>query len=185
MARDKIKMLNDLKPDVAIRHRGISVQYCAYSWIAQLRGYLPDEVGGRLWFGFDVPQTNPRIPMYCKNISVPESFKLCGQDHFSRESAVWAFRRASRLAMVKWGEGRLLTDPLVKEYEDKAFAEIDFIEKKALELLKKDEENAKKGIKTQLCREYLTNYSNNFARAAIDRWWELGDELWVKMRWNF
>ncbi len=185
MSRDRIKMLNDLKPDVAVFHRGISVQYCAYSWVAQLRGNLPDEVGGRLWFGFDVPQTNPRIPIYCKNLDLPQSFKICGQDHFSRESAAWAFRRASRLAMVKWADGRLFTDSLVKEYEEKAFAEIDFVEKKALELLKKDEENAKKGIRTQWCREYLTRYSNDFARSAINRWWDLGDELWVKMRWSF
>ncbi len=48
-----------------------------------------------------------------------------------------------------------------------------------------DKANAKKGNKTQLCREYLTNYSNDFARSAINRWWEIGDELWVKMRWSF
>jgi len=46
--------------------------------------------------------------------------------------------------------------------------EIDFIEKRALELLKKDEDNAKNGIETQLCREFLTRYSNDFARVAID-----------------
>ncbi len=181
----KRKMLNNIKPDIAKRYRGIAVQYCAYSWIAQLRDDLPDEVGGRLWFGFDVPQTSPRIPIYCKNLDLPESFKICGQDHFSRQSAVWAFRRANRLAMVRWGKGRELIDRAVKEYEEKAFEEIDFVDKKALELLKKDKENAKKGEETQLCREYLTKYSNNFARSAIDRWWEIGDKLWVKMRWSF
>ncbi|MFN8256587.1 MAG: C69 family dipeptidase [Bacteroidales bacterium] len=185
MGRDKIRMLNDLKPDVAIRHRGISVQYCAYSWVAQLRGYLPDEIGGRLWFGFDVPQTNAKFPIYCNNQSVPESFKICGQDHFNRSSALWAFRQASRLAMVHWGEGRLVTDSLVKYYEEKAFGESGFVEKKAMELYKKDRENAAKGIKSQLCREFLTGYTNDFARSVIDSYWEAGEELWVKMRWNF
>ena len=185
MSRHRRAMLNDIKEDVAKRYRGISVQYCAYSWIAQLREDLPDEIGGRLWFGFDVPRMSPRIPIYCKNLDLPESFKVCGQDHFSRQSAVWAFRRASRLAMVKWGNAKKVIDPAVKEYEDKAMEEIEQIEKKALQLLKKDQENAKNGKNTQLCREYLTKYSNNFARSAINRWWEIGDELWVKMRWNF
>lgn len=185
MSRYRRAMLNDLKEDVAKRYRGISVQYCSYSWIVQLRDDLPDEIGGRLWFGFDVPRMSPRIPIYCKNLDLPESFKICGQDHFSRQSAVWAFRRASRLAMVKWGEAKEIIDPAVKEYEDKAMEEVAEIEKKALVLLKQDEENAKKGNKTQLCREYLTKYSNNFARSTINRWWEIGDELWVKMRWNF
>ncbi|MCK4464582.1 MAG: C69 family dipeptidase [Bacteroidales bacterium] len=185
LARDKRKMLNSIKPDVVIRHRPIAVQYCAYSWIVQLRDWLPDEIGGLLWFGFDVPRESPRIPIYAGNLDLPKSFSICGQDHFSRESAVWAFRRANRLAMVKWGEGKKIIEPVVKEFENKAFNEIDFVEKRALELLKKDEENVKNGIETQLCREFLTRYSNDFARVAIDRWWELGDELWVKFRWSF
>lgn len=185
MAREKRKMLNGIKEDLVVRQRPIAVQYCAYSWITQLRDWLPDEVGGRLWFSFDVPRESPRIPIYAGNLNLPKSFDICGQDHFSRESALWAFRRANRLAMVKWGVGKEIIEPVVAEFENRAFNEIDFIEKKAMELLKKDEENAKNGIKTQLCQEFLTDYSNNFARSAIDKWWELGDELWVKFRWKF
>lgn len=185
MAREKRKMLNGIKEDLVVRQRPIAVQYCAYSWIAQLRAWLPDEVGGRLWFSFDVPRESPRIPIYAGNLSLPKSFDICGQNHFNRESALWAFRRANRLAMVKWGDGKKIIEPVVEDFENRAFSEIDFIEKKALELLKKDEENAKKGVKTQLCREFLTDYSNNFARSAIDKWWELGDDLWVKFRWKF
>ena len=88
-------------------------------------------------------------------------------------------------AIQKWGDGKEIIEPVVSEFENRAFSEIDYIEQKALELLKKDEANAKKGIQTQLCREFLTDYSNNFARSAIDKWWELGDDLWVKFRWKF
>jgi dipeptidase len=185
LARDKRKLLNSLDSGIVVRHRPIAVQYCAYSWVAQLRDWLPDEVGGRIWFGFDVPRESPRIPIYAGNLSLPKSFAICGQDHFSRESAMWAFRRANRLAMVNWGKGKDIIEPPVMEFENKAFNEIDFIEKKALELLKKDQENAKNGNPTQLAQKFLTNYSNDFARAAINRWWELGDELWVKFRWSF
>lgn len=185
MAQDKRKMLNALETGVVERYRPISVQYCAYSFVVQLRDWLPDEIGGRLWFGFDVPRESPRIPIYAGNLSLPKSFYVCGQDHFSRESAMWAFRRANRLATVKWGEGKKIIEPVVAEFENKAFDEIDFVEKKALELFQKDKENAKDGRETQLCREFLTRYSNDFARAAVDRWWELGDELWVKFRWSF
>ena len=185
MARDKRNMLNAIKPGLVSRHRPIAVQYCAYSFIVQLRDWLPDEIGGRLWFGFDVPRESPRIPIYAANLSLPKSFYVCGQDHFSRESAMWAFRRANRLATVKWGDGKKIIEPVVAEFENKAFDEIDFIENKAMELLQKDKENAAAGNETRLCREFLTRYSNDFARAAVDRWWELGDELWVKFRWSF
>ena len=86
---------------------------------------------------------------------------------------------------MKWGEGKKIIEPVVAEFENKAFDEIEFIENKAMELLQKDKENAAAGIETKLCREFLTRYSNDFARAAVDRWWELGDELWVKFRWSF
>ncbi len=185
MSTDKRNLLNSLEKDAVVRQRPISVQYCAYSWIAQLRDDLPDEIGGRIWFSFDVPRLSARIPIYCGNLSLPKSFDVCGQDHFSSESAVWAFRRANRLAMVNWGTAKDIIEPAVAKYEDKAFGEIDFIEEQAVALLKQDKENAENGEETQLCREYLTDYTNSFARSTINRWWELGDELWVKMRWKF
>jgi len=185
MSTDRRNLLNSLEKDVVVRQRPISVQYCAYSWIAQLRDDLPDEIGGRIWFSFDVPRLSARIPIYCGNLSLPKSFDVCGQDHFSRESAVWAFRRANRLAMVNWGIAKDIIEPVVAKYEDKVFGEIDFIEEQAAALLKQDKKNAKNGEETQLCREYLTDYSNSFANSTINRWWELGDELWVLMRWKF
>lgn len=185
MAGDKRALLNSLQEGVVERDRPIAVQYCSYSWIVQLRDWLPDEVGGRLWFSFDVPRLTPRFPIYAGNLSLPESFDYCGQDRFDTKSALWAFRRAARLSMVNWGEGKELIEPLVMEYEDKAFEEIEFIEARALQLLAKDRENDEKGIETNHAREFLTRYSNDFARSTIDRWWELGDEFWVKLRWNF
>lgn len=185
MSYDRRKMLDGIKKDIVKRHRPISVQYCAYSWIAQLRDDLPDEIGGKIWFSMDVPQLSPRIPIYCGNLSLPESYYICGQDHFSRESALWAFRRANRLAMVNWGSTKGIILPEVEKFENKVFDEVEFIENRAKELYQQDIANAKKGEETQLCKEFLTDYSNDNAHSSINRWWELGDELWVKMRWKF
>ena len=184
-SRAKKDMVNALEQNVVNNHRPIAVQYCAYSWVAQLRADLPDEIGGKIWFSFDVPRLSPRVPIYCGNLSVPQSYKVCGQDYYSRESALWAFRQTNRLAMVSWGETKNLMDSLVMHYENKAFNEVNQVEKHALELYKLDMENAKAGKNTQLCREFLTSYSNDFARSTIDRWWELGSQLWVLMRWKF
>ncbi len=185
MDSDKRNLINSLKDDVLVRDRPISVQYCAYSFVVQLRDWLPDEIGGRLLFGIDVPRLSPRIPIYSGTMDMPKSFKVDNQDHFSRDAAGWAFRRANRLAMVKWGQGKEIVEPVVAEFEDKIFDESEYVEAKAKELYAKDQENAKNGKPTQLCKEFLTEYSSNFARAAEDRWWDLGDELWVKFRWSF
>jgi len=185
MAIEKRDLLNSLEKDAVTFFRPISVQFCAYSWVAQLREDLPDEIGGRLFFSFDVPRLSARIPIYCGNLDLPESFNFCGQDHFSRKSALWAFRQTNRLAMVNWPIGKEVVEPEVLKEENKLFDEIDFVEKRAAELLKQDERNLKNGNKTQLGQQYLTDYTNSAARSVIDKWWELGDELWVKMRWKF
>jgi dipeptidase len=185
LSTDRRDLLNSLKKDAVVRERPISVQYCSYSWIAQLRDDLPDEIGGKIWFGFDVPQLSPRVPIYCGNLSLPDSYNICGHKHFSRQSALWAFTRTNRLAMVNWGIGKEVVLPEVKKYEDKVFGEVDFIEQQAIKLLEQDKKNAKDGEETKLCREFLTNYSNASAHSTINRWWELGDELWVKVKWKF
>ncbi len=185
MEGERRKLLNTLKEDVLVRERPISVQYCAYSFVVQLRDWLPDEIGGRLLFGIDVPRLSPRIPIYAGITDVPKSFKIDNQDHFSRDAAGWAFRRANRLAMVKWAEGSKIVEPVVAQFEEKLFNESEFVENRAKELYALDQENAKNGNPTQLCKEFLTEYSNNFARATVARWWELGDEMWVKFRWSF
>jgi dipeptidase len=185
LSTDRRDLLNSLKKDAVVRERPISVQYCSYSWIAQLRDDLPDEIGGKIWFGFDVPQLSPRVPIYCGNLSLPDSYNICGHKHFSRQSALWAFTRTNRLAMVNWGIGKEVVLPEVKKYEDKVFGEVDFIEQQAIKLLEQDNKNAKDGEETKLCREFLTNYSNASAHSTINRWWELGDELWVKVKWKF
>ena len=185
MAVEKRDLLNSLKKDATVFYRPVSVQFCAYSWVAQLRADLPDEIGGRLFFSFDVPRLSPRFPIYCGNLDFPASFDVCGQDHFSRESALWSFRQTSRLAMVNWKIGKETVEPEVLKEEEKLFGEIDFVEKQAADLLKTDKKNAADGKETQLARQYLTNYTNTYVRSVIDKWWELGDELWVKLRWKF
>ncbi|WP_372650732.1 dipeptidase [Draconibacterium sp.] len=185
LAKDKRDLMNALEENSVYRHRPISVQYCSYSWIAQLRDDLPDEIGGKVWFSLDIPRLSPRVPIYCGNLSLPDAYNYCGHKHFSRQSAMWAFTRANRLALVNWGTGKELVEPEVTAFENQVLNETEFVESRAMELLKKDKENAANGNPTQLCREYLTGYSNASLRSAINRWWELGDKLWVDMRWKF
>jgi hypothetical protein len=62
----------------------------------------------------------------------------------------------------------------VADFENKAFDELPAIEKTAQDMLKADpsEQGHKK------VQDFITRYTNDFARAAIDKWNELGDTLW-------
>jgi dipeptidase len=175
MSRDVMVLLNTIKPGTVTPTRTIAISGCSYSQIIQLRGWLPDEVGGVAWFSFDDPAQSPRFPIFAGALELPESFEVCGQKKFRTDSADWWFRRANRLATVQWGKTREYIEKASKEFEEKGFTDLPGIEQRVQEMLKKDgsEEGHKK------VREYLTTYTNDMARAAMLKWWELGDQFWA------
>jgi dipeptidase len=175
MSRDMRNLLNTLKPDVVDRYRPISVEWCAYSTIMQCRDWLPDEIGGICWFAFDVPTLSARFPIFAGVTELPASFDFCVQHRFRRDAAAWSFRRANRLAMMKWGQAKEQVKATVMEFEDKAFSELPHVEKKALELYNggKTEEDVLKA------KQFLNKYTGDFIRAAISKYWELGDKFWM------
>ena len=96
------------------------------------------------------------------------------------DSACWWFRRANKLATIRWGETRGDIEEAVKEFEEKAFAEQALIEKKALEILGSGDADGLAAMK-----KFLTTYTNDFARAAMNKYLELGDKFWTKFARGF
>jgi dipeptidase len=181
MSSDARNLLNTLKPGAVDRKRTIAIAGCSYSEVLQMRDWLPDPVGGIAWFSFDNPGQSPRIPIFAGVSKLLPSFDICAQHRFRMDSACWAFRRANRLATIRWGRTRETIENAVKEFEDRAFADLPDIEKKILKLLKKgysDEDLAK-------AKEYLTKYTNDFARATIHKYMELGDKFWTMFARGF
>ena len=97
------------------------------------------------------------------------------------DSACWSFRRANRLATVRWGRTREYIENAVKEFEERAFTDLPDIEKKVLKLLKKG--HSKEDIAK--AQAYLTKYTNDFARAAMHKYLELGDKFWTMFARGF
>jgi dipeptidase len=181
MSYDMTNLLNTIKPGVVERARTIAIAGCSYSEVLQMRDWLPDPVGGIAWFAFDNPGQSPRIPVFAGVSELPPSFEICAQHRFRMDSACWAFRRANRLATVRWGRAGQSINDAVKEFEERAFSDLPDIEKKVLALLKKgySEEDLAKA------KEYLTKYTNDFARAAMHKYLELGDQFWTMFARGF
>ncbi|MBN2070272.1 MAG: C69 family dipeptidase [Candidatus Krumholzibacteriota bacterium] len=156
--------------------RCIARYYCTYITITQSRDWLPDPVGGLVWFGWDNPAMTAFVPLYCGIGDLPDTWKLSGRQAFDRDCAWWGFNRVADLAAQKWGEMRVDVDSVRTSLEDEAFAAIENVEKKAIELYGKNPEKAKK---------YLTGYSTGFAQKATEAYWQLGDHLWWKYTGRF
>jgi dipeptidase len=181
MGRDMIRLFNSIKPGTVKDMRLIAIARCSYSQIIQLRGWLPDEVGGVAWFSFDNPAQSPRIPIFAGALDLPESFGVCGQQKYRTDAAIWWFRRANRLATVAWGRTREAIESSVAEFEAKGFSDLPMIEQKVKAMLKDD---GSPDGRTAV-RRYLTRYTNDAARAAMVKWWELGDQFWAEFARGF
>ncbi len=173
MSRDMMGLLNAVAPGTVERVRTISIAACSYSEVLQCRDWLPDEIGGIAWFSFDNPAQSPRIPIFSGTTELPPSFEICGQHRFRTDSACWWFRRANKLATVRWGQTRDMIEKAVRDFENKAFTELPLIEKHALALMESGD-----AADVSAAKEFLTKYTNDFARAAMNKYWELGDIFW-------
>ncbi len=156
--------------------RCIARYYCAYITVTQSRGWMPDPVGGLVWFGWDNPAMTAFTPLYCGISDLPESWKLSGRQAFDRDCAWWGFNRVADLSAQKWGQMRVDVDSVRVAFEDRAFDDQADLEKKAMALFEKSPKKA---------RKLLTGYSCGFAEETTAAYWDLGDHLWWKYTGKF
>lgn len=177
MMRDEMAMLNGIRKDVVANNRNIAVPQCAYSTVIQLRSWLPDAVGGVAWFAFDNPGQSPRIPIFCGVNDLPASFKVCGQHRYREDAAIWTYRRANKLATVKWGTTRKMIERQLSYFDEKGERELPFVESQYAEILKNQGKEA--------AQAFLTGYTADYAGATILRWQEMGNQFWHDLQKGF
>lgn len=143
--------------------RAISTQQTGFSFVTQSRSWLPDPVGGILWFGVDDTYSTVYVPMYCGMTKVPWSFAVGNGSmmEFSSESGFWAFNQVSNFAYTR--ADMIYPDIRKKqaELELKFIDEVQVIDGVASELYKKDPERA---------ISFLTDYSVNSGNQTVDTW---------------
>lgn len=167
---DMRNTLNYLVPGTVDFQRTVSVSWCSYSHITQLRSWLPDEIGGISWFSFDNPGESPRIPIYAGINTVPAKWEVCGQKSFREDAALWGFRKANKLATVSWGKTKKIILDNVLGFEEKARMEMPSLEQKVKKLIEEG--------KTAEAKTLLTSYSSDFSGAALQRWAGLEVKFW-------
>ena len=148
--------------------RPISTYNTAFSYIAQCRSWLPDPLGGIVWFGVDDTYFTCYVPIYCGVDEIPEPFANGDIQKFSWESAWWVFNFVSNFANLKYSYMIEDIRKVQSELENKFINDQDSVEVNSKNL---DEEQMKK---------FLTNYSLMQGNYAHQRWIELGEYLITK-----
>ncbi len=153
--------------------RPISTQQSAFTYVAQMRSWLPREIGGILWFANDDGNMVPFTPVYCGNTVQPECYNTEGVDGltFSDKNAYWVCNWVSNMVYPRYSQMfpslKAVRDSLDNSYMKHQKA----VEEKALALYA---QSPRKAV------EYLNEYSNAKAQQMLERWKQLATYLIVK-----
>ena len=153
--------------------RPISTQQTAFTFVSQMRDWLPNPVGGVLWFGTDDANMAVFTPVYCCTDKVPECYDGATADAvtFSEKSAFWLFNMVSNMVYPRYSA--LIGDlkQAQQKAEDAFAANQSSIEAEALALYN---EAPAKAI------AMLTQYTTKMAEETMEAWGNLAKYLIVK-----
>lgn len=173
MRPDEINMYYAMGDSVMKNIRTVSVPWCAYSTVIQLRSWLPDEVGGVAWIALDNPGESPRFPVFCGNTELPQMLQVCGQHSERDDAAMWHFRKTNRLATLRWGTYREMIESAREYFIDKGLREMPFVVEQWQTINSEDSKKA---------TDILNGYTADFFGATVMRWDEMARKLW-RMTW--
>jgi dipeptidase len=153
--------------------RPISTQQTAFTFVGQMRNYLPDEIGGVFWFGTDDARFTVYTPMYACMTQTPECYRVGNGDftHFSWTSAFWVHNWVANMAYARYNQMIEDVQILQDKLENTRLSEQAETERKASALLRSKREKA---------IAFLTDYSADIAQKNLDEWKKLGERLIVK-----
>ena len=169
--------LNYLAPGTVDFKRTVSVAWCSYSFVAQLRDWLPDEVGGVCWMAVDNPGQSPRVPIFCGNTQLPQAYSICGHKRYNDNAVLWVYRKANKLATVSWQRTKESMFNELRKQEKSAFEGLADLEQsvKAYKAREDENYNPKSDI-ASLVNNYTYRVFDNTAYAwkqLEERYWQL------------
>lgn len=153
--------------------RPTSTQQTGFTYVAQLRSFLPREIGGILWYGNDDGNMVAYTPIYCGNTIQPECYNTPGADAvtYSDKNAFWVCNWVSNMVYPRYSQMFPSLKSVRDSLENSYFKNQASVEAKAQQLYSSDKEAALK---------YLNNYSNTQAQQMLARWKQLATYLIVK-----
>lgn len=154
--------------------RATATQQTGFSFVAESRSWLPNPIGGILWFGVDDAAASVYAPFYCGMNKVPSAYEVGNGDllTYSSTSAFWAFSFVSNFSYLRYNLMMPDVKALQSKLENKFTQEVPDIDKKALALMNNESMEA--------AINYITDYSVNAGDYVVSNWQKLGQFLLVK-----
>jgi dipeptidase len=156
-----------------VNERATATQQTGFSFVTQSRNWLPNPIGGILWFGVDDAATSVYTPIYCGSTRTPEAFAVGNGDllNYSADAAFWVFNKVTNFAYLRYDVMSADISKVQKELENYYAQMTPIVDKTAEAIYKNNPEEA---------LNFVTTYSVNTANALVARWEKLFEFLLIK-----
>ena len=177
-----------------LNERAIATQQTGFWMIGQARDYVPDEVGGILWFGTDDAATSYVTPIYTSITEVPECFRVGNGDllHYSPTASFWINNRVANACYKMYNQmapyvrkriDAFETDQMEHKTHSVDSAAVVLYNSIAVKLQDKILSNRDVMVSRKpfaKVARYVTDYSVETAQKQFADWVKLEEELLVK-----
>ena len=173
-----------------VNERAIATQQTGFWFVGQSRGWLPDMIGGLLWFGTDDAATSYLTPIYTSTRAVPECFREGNGSmlEYSPTSAFWICNRVANACYRMYNVMAPTVRMAIDEFEVSQMAAVPEVD--AMARTKYDKAMADTGMKNMKkaaekadfseVYKYLTDYSVSTAQNIFNEWVNLEVFLLLK-----
>ena len=158
-----------------VNERAIATQQTGFWFVAQARGFLPDEVGALLWFGTDDAATSYLTPCYVNSTGVPECLRVGNGDmlHYSPSSSFWLCNRVAQACYKMYNQMEPVVRAMADEFEKhQMFEAVPAMDAQLSALVAKG--------KTRKAIKAMTGYTVDTAQEQFEAWKALEELLLVK-----
>lgn len=146
-----------------VHERATATQQTGFTFVSQSRSWLPDEVGGILWFGVDDAASTVYFPMYTSALRVPDSYAVGNGNmmEFTDKAAFWVFNQVTNFAYTRYNVIHPDIREKQKKLETQYKAYVEMTDTGAMAMIKKDKRRTV---------EYLTDFSCNTGNQLTATW---------------
>jgi dipeptidase len=163
---------NSEDPQQYHNERPIGVQQTGWNFVAQMRSWLPDPVGGVVWFSVDDTAHSVRAPFYVGITKVPPAYADEGIQHVDdtragetvdTTKAFWAFNIVANFVYTRWADAHPFVQERIVQEEGAFFKAVAKMDAKAAAMLKK-------GGNEKAVAAMLTSFSGQAGESLVARW---------------
>ena len=177
-----------------VNERAIATQQTGFWFVGQARNYVPDVVGGILWFGTDDAATSYLSPIYTSTTKIPDCFREGNGDllHYSSTASFWINNRISnacyKMYNVMAPYVRAKVDSFERDQMERRTHSVDSMavvmyNQVVVKLQKKLSSKGDVMVSSKPFAKivkYVTDYSVKTAQDQFKAWQQLEEELLIK-----